>query len=262
MPNPRLTQIIAELPFERKIVGVGSILMLVSLFFPWYQDLDSFRTGDTFTGLTGPMYFAGFTFLVIAGLSITALVMDHFDRKLPLLKIKTARLHLVGGVVSFYLLLLIGSVYFHPAFGVNITLKQSGFGMFIAYAAAALLTLGGYLEGRGKAAIQDFENETREQQTVKIENRKQEIVSGGMETKVVHPMIERKPRENIRSMQQAAQHEARRQQMQQPAMDLDARVHGDASAMVSEKAAEVSALPTQKVEAEEEHKTQPYRMDL
>src|SRR5437870_417550 len=83
--------------------------------------------------------------------------------KVPLFKVKSSKIHLWAGIASFYLLFLEGSVYFHPAFGVNITLKQSGFGMFMAYAAAALLTIGGYLEGRGKAAVKEFEKETREQ---------------------------------------------------------------------------------------------------
>lgn len=256
MPNPRLTQIIAELPFEKKIVGGGALLMLIGLFFPWYQDLDSFRTGDTFSGLSGPMYLVGFSFLLIASFSILVLVMDYLDKKVPLFKVKTAKLHFWSGIISFYLLFLVGSVYFHPAFGVNITLKQSGVGMFIAYASAALLTIGGYLEGRGKAAVKEFEKETREE--------------------MVAPEVERgrpMPRENLRSVSsmerapysgvrgsgmrhpsQDVRQPASLEKVEQPAMDLQTPVAQEP---------EVVAAASQSGESDDkEPKSQPYRMDL
>jgi hypothetical protein len=200
MPNPRITQIIAELPFEKKLAGLGALVMIISLFFPWYQDTDTFLTGDTFTGFSGPMYFAGFTFLILAALSLTVLVMDYFDKQVPIFKVKTAKFHLWSGIASFYLLFLVGTVYFHPAFGINITQKESGFGMFMAYSAAALLTIGGYMEGRGRSAIKEFEKEAREPAINAVKQVQQAPI---VEAKVVHPLIDqRKPRENIRNMQQ------------------------------------------------------------
>lgn len=229
------------------MVGIGSLLMVLSLFFPWYQDLDSFRTGDTFTGLTGPMYLAGFSFLVIASLSLLFIVMDYLDRKVPLFKVKTSKFHLWAGIFAFYNLFLVGSVYFHPAFGVNITLKQSGFGMFIAYAAAALLTAGGYLEGRGKAAVKEFEKETREPapHTPRADDGKP-VVEG----KVVHPMIERKPREiNRPPVPQKAP-------LNQPSMGLE--TESDLKPAVPVMQPSHSAPPQE----ERERNVQPFRMDL
>jgi len=245
MPNPRITQIITELPFEKKMVGIGSFLMILSLFFPWYQDLDSFRTGDTFTGLTGPMYLAGFSFLIISSASILVMVMDYLNKQVPLFKIKPTKLHLWSGIFSFYMLFLVGSVYFHPAFGVNITMKQSGFGMFIAYAAAALLTTGGYLEGRGKAAVKEFEKETREPEAQKHFAEGQGSPHGG---KVVHPMIERKSREISKSTPP---------RVEQPTMDLEPQVEEQ-----PEPATQAVGLTQSADQPESERKVQPYRMDL
>lgn len=227
MPNPRLTQVIADLPFEKKIVGIGALLMIVGLFFPWYQDLDTFRTGDSFSGLSGPMYFVGFTFLVMAAGSLAVMMMDHLDKKIPLLKMKSSRLHLFCGIASMYLLFLEGSVYFHPAFGVNITLKQSGIGMFMGFAAAALLVVGGYLEGRGKAAVKEFEKETRDEVD-----------------EVIKPIAElRKPRENLRAMSSVPSVTAAENQPTTP-------THEPVSH---------SAQPQS---AQDERPAQPYRMDL
>lgn len=258
MPNPRLTQIVAELPFEKKLAGVGTLAMVVSLFFPWYQDLDSFHTGDTFTGLTGPMYFAGFTFLVIASFCLLVMVMDHLNKQLPIFKVKTSLLHMWSGIFSFYLLFLIGTAYFHPAFGVNITMKQSGFGMFIAYSAAAMLTIGGYLEGRGRAAVKNFEKETREEPV---------IAQPVADRKVVHPMIERKPRENLRAIP------SKKAAAEQPTMELEADTMQDSNAQrqpqplsgqqpVPQAPARSAPAAAQRAETESERPVQPYRMDL
>lgn len=265
MPKQRLTEIIAQLPFEKKVVGIGSVLMLIGLFFPWYQDLDTFRTGDTFTGLTGPLYFAGFTFLLIASGSLLVMVMDYLDKTIPVFKVKAANVHLWSGIASFYLLFLVGSVYFHPAFGLNITLKQSGFGMFIAYAAAALLTIGGYLEGRGRSAVKMFEKETREEP---------------VKQQVQQPVVEeRKPRENLRNMQYSAQIGQRHQKSLEVESDLQKQqavtpvpqpviAHGSVASSLSEQepvtqASSPVAPPARSAVSDQpERKTQPYRMDL
>ncbi len=50
------------------------------------------------------------------------------------------------------------SVYFHAKFGVNITIKESDFGMFFAFIASSLLTIGGYLASRDRTvALKEFE---------------------------------------------------------------------------------------------------------
>ena len=205
MPQPSITKILGELPFEKKLIGVGAILMVIGLFLPWYQDVDSFHTGDTFTGLTGPMYLVGLTFLVIASLSIMMVVMDYLDKKIPIFKIKTAQFHLWSGVASFYLLFVVGSVYFHQSFGVNITMKQSQFGMFMVYIAASLLTVGGYLAGRErKSVLKEFEKETRpnvvpapaEHRKARDLNRTQPVptpLQPAMDLKVEEPIMQSAP---------------------------------------------------------------------
>ena len=187
MPKPHFQDIIAGLSFEKKLIAIGTILMVISLFLPWYQDLDSFRTGDTFTGLTGPLYIAGFTFLIIASFSIFLLVTDYFDKKVPLFRVKASKFFLPAGIFSFYLLILVNSVYFDKSFGINITLKQSQFGMFIAFVGAALLTIGGYLLSRERSIImKDFQDEANA-------------------TITQMPTMEQvKPRESLRTMQPPA----------------------------------------------------------
>lgn len=143
-------------------MGLGSVLMIIALFLPWYKDLDSFRTGDMFLGITGPLSLVGFTLFAIAALNIALMVYDFLGKKLPL-SIKSTDFFLFAGIISFYLLIVVNSVYFNAQFGVNITLKQSMFGMFVAFIAASFITIGGYLAGRDKKIyLEEFENSTRE----------------------------------------------------------------------------------------------------
>lgn len=162
MPTRRINELLSSLPFDKKLVVVGSILMVFSLFMPWYQDQDRFNTGDLFLGLTGPLYLAGFSLLILAALNLALIVFDILNRKMPLFSIRSQVFFLIAGLASFYILLVINSVYFHPKFGINITVKQSDFGMFFAFIAASLVTIGGYLAGRDKASLlKNFQQEAQ-----------------------------------------------------------------------------------------------------
>jgi len=162
MPTKRINQILSELSFERKLLALGSVLMIIALFLPWYKDLDSFKTGDMFLGITGPLALLGFTLLILAGINIALMVYDFLGMKLPF-SMKSSNFYLFAGISSFYLLIAVNSVYFHAQFGVNITLKQSMFGMFVAFIAASFITIGGYLAGRDKQVyLKEFEESTRE----------------------------------------------------------------------------------------------------
>lgn len=164
MPSKSVRSIVQEMPFERKLVLVGALLLVVSAFLPWYVDRDSFNTGDLYLGITGPLSLLGLTLLVLGGLNIALLVLESSGKKLPLLSGKNSSVYLFSGIASFYLLLLATSVYFHQKFGLNITMKQSQFGMFFSFIAAAFLTVGGYLAGRDRAsALQQFQQDTATQ---------------------------------------------------------------------------------------------------
>lgn len=169
MPAKRVSDIFSELPFEKKLLGIGSLLMIVSLFLPWYQDLDSFKTGDMFLGLTGPLYVGGFSLLVMSGLNLVFMFFEKTGRKMPFVNMKFSTFYFMTGIFAFFMLLLVNSVYFHPKFGINITLKQSQFGMFFAFIASSFITIGGYLTGRDKATLlREFQEESQEDEFIHL----------------------------------------------------------------------------------------------
>lgn len=163
MPSKRLNQIVRELSFDKKILTAGSLLMIISAVLPWYQDLDSFRTGDMFLGINGPLYLVGFSLIALAAINLALIYSEFTGIKIPRLPVKKHVFFMFTGIFAFYALILVNSAYFHPKFGINITLKQSQFGMLLAFFSAAMITIGGYLSMKDKGAIlQEFREKAEE----------------------------------------------------------------------------------------------------
>ncbi|MCC6643484.1 hypothetical protein IT411_01935 [Candidatus Peregrinibacteria bacterium] len=135
---------------DQKLNVVGSVLLIISLFVSWYSDKDVFRSGETYSGLNGPLYLLGFSMLILGAGNL--LITLGQAMKLPLIKtIKAStmgKLQMGAGFAAMYLLILINSVYFHPQFGLNILSKKSEAGVLIALVAAVLICVGGYLDFR------------------------------------------------------------------------------------------------------------------
>jgi hypothetical protein len=207
MPAKRIKQLVLDLSFEHKMLGIGLVLLLVSLFLPWYQDLDLFKTGDMFLGITGPMYFVGYSILLIVLLNLTLLVSAALNVKLPF-NVRPSSIYLASGIVIFYLLLLTNSVYFHQKFGVNILNKESPFGMFIAFISASLITIGGYISTRDKQSLlKEFQEQTQEP-LIKL-NEQMEQRKPKESLRVVHPMPEVRKAPAVQTVpaEQATKHE-------------------------------------------------------
>lgn len=178
MPSKRVAQIFAELSFEKKLLGIGSLLLFVSTLLPWYQDLDSFKTGDIFLGVTGPLYLAGFSLLAIGALNVVFMSLEMNGKKMPFLSMKFSTFYFMSGLFAFFMLLLVNSVYFHPKFGLNITLKQSQFGMFFAFIAASFITIGGYLTSRDKATIlKEFQENVKDDDFIHLPKQQKPAVN-------------------------------------------------------------------------------------
>ena len=143
-----------ELAFESKLVFVGSLAIVISVFMPWYEDVDAFHMGDMFLGVTGPLYLVGFVLLLISGLTLYVMMSEKKLDKLPLEK---PHLNLLVGISSLFLLVLSASVYFHTKFGVNITMKEMRFGMIAAFLGAFMIAAGGFLQNKKGTSFEEVE---------------------------------------------------------------------------------------------------------
>lgn len=133
-----------KLPLMHQLVFGGSFLSAISVFMPWYEDLDAFKTGDQFLGITGPLYLAGLVILLASLTSFTIIGAKVLDKKLPSLPLPENNVHVFAGALNVFLLLLVNSVYFHDKFGVNIAFKDFRFGMIVAVIGNLTLLLAGF----------------------------------------------------------------------------------------------------------------------
>lgn len=137
-----------------KLVFLGSFLNLISVFLPWYSDLDRFGTGDVFLGITGPLYLAGILVLLV-NLSSFVTVFLKFLRKSNFnLPIEDRVLFIVSGIITCSILLLSLSVFFHEKFGLNVIEKSLGVGVILGFIGGFLVFLGGILQSKKENYIQ------------------------------------------------------------------------------------------------------------
>lgn len=140
----------------QKIVGIGSLLLTLSVFLPWYEDLDAYNIGDRFLGITGPTSLIGLLILVLSGVILLTFALRLTGRRAPRLPLKEHVFNIFVGAQSFFLLIIVNSIFFHSKFGVNITMKESKFGMILAFVGCLFITFGGYLQMRAQKNIEDM----------------------------------------------------------------------------------------------------------
>ena len=147
----------AKLPLVRKAILIGGFLTAISVFMPWYSDFDKFNIGESFLGISGPLYLAGFFVFIAGAVSMALITIQMMEKKAPKLPMKEAQMHIAGSILSLFMLILTASAYFHPSFGVNLTDKSLGFGMILAFIGTGVMMLAGILAARVKEVNFDVE---------------------------------------------------------------------------------------------------------
>lgn len=155
MSIQRIKETFLRLPKHIKMIGIGSLILAISTLLPWYADMDSYKIGDEFLGITGPASFVGIAILLLSGLSLWLFSYHLLERRVPRLPVREGIIHFFTAIESLFLLVLVNSIFFHPKFGVNITLKESRFGMTVAFVGTVVLLIGGYLKNKQEVSIQE-----------------------------------------------------------------------------------------------------------
>ena len=155
MPNKSIKNQLKALTLANKVVGTGAILAVISVFLPWYQDIDRFKTGDMFLGITGPLYLIGGSLLILSCLSLLLVASKVTKREIVKFSTPDSVVHMSVAGISFYLLFIAYSIYFHPQFGLNLVNKQPLMGMFTSLVSSLLIGYGGFLQKRRSRIIVD-----------------------------------------------------------------------------------------------------------
>lgn len=147
-----------RLDIYSKLIALGSFVTVISVVMPWYEDLDAFKTGDMFLGLTGPLYLAGYVILLSSLFSLSLIGLNILEKKAPRLPMQANHIHIAAAILNIFLLVLVHSVYFHDKFGVNIALKESRFGMSIAFLGSLTLLASSIIAERKKVGTLEFDH--------------------------------------------------------------------------------------------------------
>lgn len=148
MSFTRIKETFLRLPKHNQLIGVGGLVLAVSTLMPWYADLDSYKIGDQFLGITGPASFVGIAILGLTGVSLWIFTHHLLERRAPRLPVREAILHMFVSAESAFLLLIVVSIFMHPKFGVNITLKEFRFGMTFAFIGAVIMFIGAFIQNK------------------------------------------------------------------------------------------------------------------
>lgn len=144
-----------KLPLPKKLIMFGGAFATVCVFLPWYSDVDRFRVGNTFLGISGPLYLAGLLVLIAGALSLGICGLNLMKKPLPSLPIEENKLHVFTGGVSVFMVILSASVYFHSKFGINLADKSARMGMYLGIVGGILLIAGGLLSMKKEEATED-----------------------------------------------------------------------------------------------------------
>ena len=134
----------ARLSRSKKVVFIASLVSVIGCLMPWYNDLSVYGATDTFLGITGPLFLAGFFVLVMSGFVALMIGMPMMGKNFLKLPVKQSIVAMAVGVQSLFLLLIVNSVFYHSKFGVSISHKSPGFGMTISMVAVIGLIVGSY----------------------------------------------------------------------------------------------------------------------
>lgn len=116
---------------EQKLLLIANLTLMLSVFFPWYSDLDTRNIASRFNGVNGPLYVVGLFLFVTAALSfifdfIVLLGYGGEHEKMP-------QWQVAAGTQSVFLIVLAYSVYAHDKFGLGyLSSKSFHFGFYLA----------------------------------------------------------------------------------------------------------------------------------
>ncbi len=108
----RIKHTLLRLTAEEKVIGIGSIAMLIGTFMPWYGVIMNFdKKSLTETGFSGDLGVIGFVIFILSIISLIVLVGENLHLPLPKFGYKREQIlfFLIGE--SFFLTLITMAIY-------------------------------------------------------------------------------------------------------------------------------------------------------
>ena len=141
----------------KKVILVASLLSALSCLMPWYHDLSVYGVSDTYLGIKGPLFLAGWFIFVLSGSLALMISLPMIGKSFLKLPIRNSLVTIIVGIQSLFLILIANSVFYHQKFGVSIEHKEPGFGMTIALLSIIGVIVGGYFWYKEEYAFKGFD---------------------------------------------------------------------------------------------------------
>jgi len=148
----RVKQGFLRLPTTKKLLLIASFMLMISAVLPWYDNQNSFGTGETYLGIQGPLFMVGFIVLALGTVNFLNMFLPLTGKNFSKMKRNSGLLSMILGAQSALLLLVSNTVFLHPEFGTNVNHKATSFGMTLAFLSIGTLIIGGWWAKRKEAS--------------------------------------------------------------------------------------------------------------
>lgn len=137
----RLKHLFLRLSSEEKVTFIGTLLVLVGSFMPWYQVKLTVDEGRRVieNGFSGDLGVLGLVVFLVSLLGLLVLTGEHLGFRLPTFGYQKERVVLFLMGQSAFLLLLLIAIYTKRSF--DFTDAELRFGLYMAFIGAILATL-------------------------------------------------------------------------------------------------------------------------
>lgn len=108
----RIKHTLLRLTAEEKVIGIGSLVMLIGIFMPWYTVVMNFdKKSLTETGFSGDLGVIGFVIFLMSLISLLALVSENMHLPLPQFGYRREQIIFFFLGESFFLTLISMAIY-------------------------------------------------------------------------------------------------------------------------------------------------------
>lgn len=170
----RIKHTLLRLTAEEKVIGIGSLIMIIGTFMPWYSVIMNFdKKSLTETGFSGDLGVIGFVIFIMSLISLLVLVAENMHLPLPQFGYKRDQILFFFLGEAFFLILLTMAIYTKRS--LEFTEAGLRFGIYLVLLGAFFGALSSFalIQKKKKKEVQEFFSHKQEDENV--DEKKEEV---------------------------------------------------------------------------------------
>ncbi|MBU0706009.1 hypothetical protein KJ657_01900 [Patescibacteria group bacterium] len=207
----RIKHTLLRLTAEEKVIGIGSLAMLIGTFMPWYSVVMNFDNKSlTETGFSGDLGVIGFVIFIMSLISLIVLVAENMRLPLPQFSYKREQILFFFLGEAFFLTLLTMAIYTKRS--LEFTEAGLRFGIYLALLGSFLGALSAFalMQKQKKNEVQAFfsHEQKGEEDDVEEEEVTETLTKKEMTQLEPEPMYFEEDAETIEAIEEVVESEA------------------------------------------------------